>query len=503
MKPGGTIIAPAAPPRPAPVTRSAGSPSEKPRPSPTSSAPAPASSPDATQHRLPPGEVPDLSQDDTLPPGTVVDGKYRVMSVIGQGGMGTVYRAEQLNLRREVALKLLAPALATNDLGRKRFEREARVAATLQHPVAVKIFDVGADGVMVYIAMELLRGFVLRDLMQDGIPMALDRTLEIVGPLVDVLDTAHTIPLVHRDLKPENVFIEDRDEGRTVRVLDFGLAFVEGDEGMGRLTKEGLVVGTPAYLSPEQAQGKQVGPPGDVYSLGCMLYEMATGWPPFLGSWMNVLTQHLYVAPVPLRERAPEAGIPSDLDALVLHMLAKQPHERPSMSVVRDGLARVSGTLAGARHRGRGDRMLGERTDRMISVPAALAQIADDAQLPTDIETVNAGFVGELTKEIAMAMASNGVRAIPIVPPISPRSGETPQVSVVVITSSDLAELEKAAQLGAPVVAIADTSDVEQISQMLRAGVADVVPTPVRIEDLTRKVRRAHARSQRKRRKPK
>jgi serine/threonine-protein kinase len=455
-------------------------------------APAPiqrrAETKDAVHEQFAAGEISELA------PGTLIHDKYQVVELIGQGGMGSVYRATQLNLGREVALKLLSPALATNDLGRRRFEREARVAATLSHPVAVQIYDVGASGPFVYIAMEILEGAPLRDFMQDGVPMPVSRVLEVAAPLVEVLVAAHAIPLVHRDLKPENVFIEQAEDREAIRVLDFGLAFVEGESEMGRLTREGLVVGTPAYLSPEQAQGKVVGPPGDIYSLGCMLYEMATGWPPFLGSWMNVLTQHLYVAPVSLRERAPDAGIPSDLDALVIQMLAKQPFERPSIEAVREGLQRVSGTLAGARHRGRGDRMLGERTDRMISVPAALA-LAPDARLPTDVEIIDAGFVGDLTHEIIVALASNGVRALPM----QPHGGETPRCSVVIVSEGNDALLERTVQEGHAVVAVADTSDVERISQLLRLGVADVAPTPVRIDELTRKVRRVHARRKRKR----
>ena len=494
MKPGGTIVAAS------PIPAAGRAPqTQRPKPAPTP--------PSATAHY--PGsegsdrpatvdavheQFTEVNHDATLAPGTIVHDKYEVVELIGQGGMGSVYRATQLNLGRSVALKVLAPSLAAHDLGRRRFEREARVAATLSHPVAVQIFDVGASASHVYIAMELLEGAPLRDFMQDGVPLPLDRVLEIAMPLIDVLAAAHEIPLVHRDLKPENVFLEQDGERESVRVLDFGLAFVEGEGDMGRLTREGLVVGTPAYLSPEQAQGKHVGPPGDVYSMGCMLYELITGWPPFLGSWMNVLTQHLYVAPVTLRERAPDAGVPSDLDALVLHMLAKQPFERPSISRVKERLELVAGTLSGARHRSRTDRMLGDRTDRMISVPAS-AGLALDAALPTDIEIIDVGFVGDLTKEIVVALASNGIRVIPI----QPQSGETPQCDVVIVSQGDDAILQRTVADGAAVVAVADTSDVERISHLLRLGVADVAPTPVRIDELTRKVRRAHARRRRKR----
>lgn len=418
----------------------------------------------------------------------IVDGKYRILGSIGEGGMGVVYRAVQLNLGRLVAMKVLLPELANNELSRARFEREAKVAASLRHPVAVEIYDVGAQDKLVYIAMELLAGQPLRDEMIDGIPLPVGRSVEVMLPLSEVLTAAHSMGLVHRDVKPENIFIEHNG---AVRVLDFGLAFIEGADDLGRLTRDGLVVGTPAYLSPEQAQGEPVGPPSDVYALGCVMYELVTGWAPFLGSWMNVLTQHLYVAPVPARERAPEAGIPSDLEDLIGRMMLKRPEDRPAMEEVGVALEQVQGTLAGERHRGRDDRLLGERAQRMVSVPLKTqAVIAPDAQLAHGDAEVIAAFVGRLTDQIVMALASNGIR----VEAFDPARGESPQADVLIATTSDLHLIGKCVEFGPPVVVLADTSDMEQISQLLRLGVYDVVPQPVRIAELTRKVRRAYTR---------
>ena len=344
----------------------------------------------------------DDDDDDTrsdLPPGTVVAERYVVEHELGAGGMGKVYRAVQTSLRRPVALKVLSRELA-DDSGRRRFLREARVAAALRHPNAVEIYDVGHDGRLVYIAMELLGGSVLRDYMQqhpDG-RVAMAEALEITTQIAELLVAAHALPLVHRDLKPENVFVEHDREGRLrVRVVDFGLAFIEGDAETGRLTREGLVVGTPAFLAPEQAQGAHVGPAADVYSLGCVLYELLTGQMVFRGSHMNVLTQHVYVAPVSPRERAPEAGIPSDLDDLVLQMLSKRPEDRPSPEALVSALHEVKGTLAGQRHRGRDDGLLQGRAARMISVPEqtmpALDPIAIKLASPESEDAV-VGVVG-------------------------------------------------------------------------------------------------------------
>ncbi|MCA9705340.1 MAG: serine/threonine protein kinase, partial [Myxococcales bacterium] len=196
--------------------------------------------------------LPEESEPASLAPGTVIANRYVIERKLGEGGMGQVYQATQVNLRRDVALKLLHGNLPDHEAGRRRFIREARVAAALRHPSAVEIYDVGMDGPHVFIVMELLTGMVLRDLVLSEHRLPLADALELTVQIADLLVTAHAIPLVHRDLKPENIFVEHDREGRLrARVVDFGLAFIEGDAETGRLTREGLVVGTPAFLAPE------------------------------------------------------------------------------------------------------------------------------------------------------------------------------------------------------------------------------------------------------------
>jgi hypothetical protein len=434
-----------------------------------------------------------------MAPGTVVAERYQVEHKLGEGGMGRVYRAIQLNLRRPVALKVLSPELA-DDAGRRRFVREARVASALRHPSAVEIYDVGDDGKHVYIAMELLTGDVLRDLLQaqDHGRLTIGPALEITMQIADLLVAAHALPLVHRDLKPENVFVEHDREGRLrVRVVDFGLAFIDGDKDTGRLTREGLVVGTPAFLAPEQAQGAPVGPPADIYSLGCVLYEMLTGQMVFRGSHMNVLTQHVYVAPVPPRERTPDAGIPSDLDDLVLQMLAKRPDSRPTAEALVAALHEVQGTLAGQRHRGRDDRMLQGRAARMISVPehTAIAIDRDAVHRATPHgEDLAVGVMGDFDDALWLGLASNG---------LCPRrlDADAPDASgcdALLVVVEDLARVSVLVDTGLPVVAVPPGSRVEILAELLRRGVSDVLTHPIKIDELARKLRRAVGRNRRR-----
>lgn len=421
---------------------------------------------------------------------------------LGEGGMGQVYRATQINLRRDVALKVLTRELA-NDAGLRRFMREARVASALRHPNAVEVYDVGTDGPHVYITMELITGQVLRDVVQARGPLPLAEALEITAQIADLLVTAHGLPLVHRDLKPENIFVEyDREDHLRARVVDFGLAFIEGDADTGRLTREGLVVGTPAFLAPEQAQGGHVGPAADIYSLGCVLYEMLTGQLVFRGSHMNVLTQHIYVAPVSPRERAPEAGIPSDLDDLVLQMLAKEPIDRPTAEQLVLALREVQGTLAGQRHRSRDDRMLQGRAARMISVPGHpvpdLPPTIDRAAVQrsaSDTEELIVGMVGALHDEtLWLGLASNGFFPERIEPTAMP----TPEHhDVVLVVVEDLEHIAALTTCGVPVVAVPPGSRVELLAELLRRGVSDVLTPPLKVDELARKLRRAVSRHRR------
>ncbi|MEM9454453.1 MAG: serine/threonine-protein kinase [Myxococcota bacterium] len=425
--------------------------------------------------------------------------RYVIDNLLGEGGMGKVYRATQINLRREVAIKLLHGHLPDHEMGRQRFIREARVASALRHRNAVEIYDVARDGPHTFIAMELLSGTVLRDMVEGEQRMPLADALELTIQIADLLVTAHALPLVHRDLKPENIFVEQDREGQLrVRVVDFGLAFIEGDAESGRMTKEGLVVGTPAFLAPEQATGSHVGPPADIYSLGCVLYELLTGQTVFRGSHMNILTQHVYVAPISPRERAPDAGIPSDLDDLVLRMLAKRPEQRPTAEHLVDALRSVQGTLAGQRHRGRDDRMLQGRAARMISVPEQPAPTIDHDAVqrasPDGAEKIRVGVYGEIDQALWLGLASNGLTPEPLDDQQDPRVASCDVVLTVV---DDLDRIASLVQTGVPLVAVPPASRVGLLAELLRRGVSDVLTLPLEVDELARKLRRAVVRSRR------
>jgi len=329
------------------------------------------------------------------------------------------------------------------------------------------------------------------------VPMA--EALEITTQIAELLVTAHALSLVHRDLKPENVFVEHDREGRLrVRVVDFGLAFIEGDAETGRLTREGLVVGTPAFLAPEQAQGTHVGPAADIYSLGCVLYELLTGQMVFRGSSMNVLTQHVYVAPVSPRERAPEAGIPSDLDDLVLQMLAKRPEDRPTASALVSALHEVKGTLAGERHRGRDDGLLQGRAARMISVPDQPVPALDHAAVARaapDDEDVVVGVAGRLDDDVVLGLASNG-----LLPRALAGDADAHLCDVLLVVEGDLERVTALVATGTPVVAVPPVSRVEILAELLRRGVSDVLAPPLKVDELARKLRRAVGRNRRQQR---
>ncbi len=262
--------------------------------------------------------------------GQVLDGKYRLDARLGVGGMGAVYRATQLNLRRAVALKIMRGDFAADPTALHRFEREALTVASLKHPHIVTIHDFGvAPGTGVFLVMELLAGQSLRALLDARGPLAAPLAIEIVEPICSALDMAHAAGIVHRDLKPDNIFLETGAARPVVKVLDFGIAKLVNRpvEAQTPLTVAGGILGTPLYMSPEQCQGEGVDARSDVYSLGCVLYEMLTGRPPFVGGGMaDMLRQHIVKAPEPPSRLKPD--LPAVLELAVLRALAKQREDR-------------------------------------------------------------------------------------------------------------------------------------------------------------------------------
>jgi WD40 repeat protein/serine/threonine protein kinase len=273
-------------------------------------------------------------------------GPYRVLQVLGVGGMGVVFLAEDTTLKRRVALKTMKPALAVSDVQRRRFLREAESTAAVEHDHIVSIYQVGeADGVP-YFAMQLLKGRSLDDRLKGEPLLPIPDVLRIGREMADGLTAAHEKGLIHRDIKPANVWLEDLPSGRwRVKLVDFGLARdVTGNNA--QLTAAGFVVGTPAFMSPEQAKGQPVDARGDLFSLGCVLYRLSTGKPPFKGK--DVISTLVAVGTdTPARPRAINPGLPQALDDLVMRLLAKSPADRPvSAQAVAAELTAINNALA-------------------------------------------------------------------------------------------------------------------------------------------------------------
>ena len=247
---------------------------------------------------------------------------YRIEELIGQGGMGVVYRAYDLRLKRTVALKLVTPELALDDRFRERFVRETELAMSLEHPNVVPIHDAGEVAGRLYLAMRLVAGTDLRRLLRTEGPLEPSRALAICSQVANALDAAHARALVHRDVKPSNVLL---DESEHVYLADFGLT--RRLEEQGAQATEGRSIGTPAYLSPEQIDGRPVDGRADVYSLGCLLYECLTGQLPyFRESRLAVAWAHLEEEPPSASKLNPE--LPEAIDAVLARAMAKEPEER-------------------------------------------------------------------------------------------------------------------------------------------------------------------------------
>jgi urea transport system substrate-binding protein len=249
---------------------------------------------------------------------------YKVVRVLGRGAMGLVLEAEDSQLRRPVALKIMLPSVAANAQARERFLREARAVAALRNEHVVVIYQVGQERDIPYLAMELLRGQSLEERLRTGPRLPLAEVARIGRELADGLAAAHEAGLIHRDIKPANVWLEEN--GR-VKILDFGLVRPARDNL--NLTGSGLIVGTPYFMSPEQARGQAVDARTDLFSLGVVLYSLATGKLPFAGdSLMAILTSLAVDTPQPLRSRNPQVSAP--LEELVGRLLEKDPDRRPS-----------------------------------------------------------------------------------------------------------------------------------------------------------------------------
>ncbi|ORV72628.1 Stk1 family PASTA domain-containing Ser/Thr kinase [Mycobacterium gastri] len=267
--------------------------------------------------------------------------RYELGDILGFGGMSEVHLARDLRLHRDVAVKVLRADLARDPSFYLRFRREAQNAAALNHPAIVAVYDTGeaetSAGPLPYIVMEYVDGVTLRDIVHTEGPMPPKQAIEVIADACQALNFSHQNGIVHRDVKPANIMISSTN---AVKVMDFGIARAIADSG-NSVTQTAAVIGTAQYLSPEQARGDAVDARSDVYSLGCVLYEILTGEPPFTGdSPVAVAYQHVREDPIPPSER--HEGISADLDAVVLKALAKNPENRyQTAAEMRADLVRV------------------------------------------------------------------------------------------------------------------------------------------------------------------
>ncbi|MEW6731097.1 MAG: serine/threonine-protein kinase [Acidobacteriota bacterium] len=268
--------------------------------------------------------------------GRLIDNKYQIEELIAKGGAGSVYRALHIQLNIPVAMKVMHNRSTSDVAAIERFRREAYAAMQIRHPNAIAVMDFGVTAdKLVYVVMEYLQGVNLRQRLKQKRYFSAEEANEIIQQICAAVAVAHKRKIVHRDLKPENIFLHLDTETEVVKVLDFGIAKFKDAihyEGDGNITRQGYVVGTPHYMSPEQCYGKEIDGRADVYSLGIILYEMLTGRMPFVGP------SHTAIAVKQATEKARPTyevrkGIPAVVNAVVMHALEKNPNNRPSDTI--------------------------------------------------------------------------------------------------------------------------------------------------------------------------
>jgi len=260
--------------------------------------------------------------------GKVLADRYRILRLLGEGGMGQVYEAQHVNINKRFAIKLLRPEIVANPEAVQRFRQEAWSASSIGHENIIEIDDFATlPSGSVYLAMEFLSGQSLAERMKMGPPLEVGEALDIFVQVAHGLSAAHDKGIIHRDMKPENVFLAARQGRTVVKILDFGIAKVSGAEGSHSLTRTGAIFGTPHYMSPEQALGKPLDLRSDVYSVGVIMYEVFTGKVPFEAeSFMGILTKHITAEPKRPSEVA--ASVPPEMEAVILRAMAKDLSQR-------------------------------------------------------------------------------------------------------------------------------------------------------------------------------
>jgi len=412
--------------------------------------------------------------------GEVISGKFQVERVIAQGGMGVVYEGTHLHLKRKVALKILHAHLVRKDGTMERFRREAIVLAKLDSPHAVRIHDFGIHHGMPYIAMEFIDGIELADVLATQGVLSLPRIVNMADQILDVLSSAHQLGIIHRDLKPANIMLcQTESKEDFVKVVDFGIAiFSDRDEP--RVTQLGHVHGTAAYMSPEQCRGIDVDARSDLYSLGCVIYELISGKPPFVSDGsIEILSAHLYREPMSLRQAFPERDIPIAMEAFVMRALAKQREARfSSADEMRKELARA--------HKESGLRVA--RPPRTPTPGQTFEWWMGDADSPP-IALLELGIDTSSRDVLLTTLGASAVRSVHI--------GQEDSVvgyGLVMVLAQEgqqgLAVCKKLLKIpqAPPIVLCGPEDDLELMTTSIGIGVHDYVPLPLDPSDVARKV---------------
>jgi serine/threonine protein kinase len=407
--------------------------------------------------------------------GRLIAERYLIDSELGDGGSATVYRATDLQLGREVAIKMLHKKTVTHELA-ARFEREARVGAALSHPHVVQTLDFGCAEGAPFLVTQLVEGGDLHRFHVANAPLVIRTVVRIGSQIAQALTAAHALGIVHRDLKPENVLLDLGDE-LWVRVADFGLAFIDepSDPRQGRLTTDGMVSGTPTYMAPEQVSDGGIGPHSDVYAFGCLLYELLLGHPPFHGARGKVFVDHLYAPPRP--PRLVRADTPSGLDELVLRMLAKAPADRPTSEMVHRRLLALA-TDARSTAQGRSTDARTSRAERMLTTPPPLASLEPIARAS---HSIRVGIAGDPPLDLLAALEVAELDSVP---------AEEPCAAVIALGAS-VEELAALVAREVPVIADVDPRDFQRVTTLLRLGVTEVVMRPLVPAIVVSKLQRA------------
>lgn len=432
--------------------------------------------------------------------GQIIANRYKLIRLLGQGGMGEVYLAEHVLLRNLVAIKYMRPSIAADPQQSSRFMREAHALSLLRHPNIVAIHDFGVTGNDLYLVMEFLEGKPMST-WQEGLPSLPPLPLvgELMAQALDALETAHQSGIIHRDIKPDNLFLSFHEGKPHLKLVDFGLAHIdEAVDRVGKLTSTGMIAGTPLYMSPEQCRSLVVGPPADLYSLGCVLTELLQGTPPFTASSpAELMAQHMFLPVPPLQRPTDAPPVPEVLEKFRKKLLEKSVSKRifsatEARQQLRDLMAStVEEELAAARQMALEDRS------------ARLPHWEHSTQPPVSASAQFTGAIGwislrtptVLNPELTLGMAAQGLRLIAI--PIAPTLVDSSGLDAVVIdagTEEDqvvelLSKLNKTPLERRTIVCI-PSPDLPRINRLIAAGAADVLPAPISPEGLARKLQR-------------